>query len=64
MSVFRLTPLTPGSLRLGHQGQCAACAKPVAGSDVAVRIYGELFHRPCAYYQARGAVRDEEARSA
>ena len=47
MSVLRLNSLS--ALPVWHgQGQCAACEKPVSGSDVAVRIYGDLIHRDCA----------------
>lgn len=54
MSVLRLNPLS--ALPVFRQGQCAACEKPVSGSDVAVRIYGDLIHRDCAFFSTRGTV--------
>jgi len=32
------------------------CEKPVSSSDVAVRIYGDLIHRDCAFFSPRGTV--------
>ena len=34
-------------------GRCAACEKPVSGRDRSVRIYGDLFHSRCAFYEPR-----------
>ena len=53
MSVFRLTPLTAPSQRGQPLGLCSACNKQIARTDEFVLLYGEAFHRDCAFYRSR-----------
>jgi hypothetical protein len=32
-------------------GRCAACEQPVVGHDSIVHLYGQTFHRDCAFYR-------------
>ncbi len=34
-------------------GTCAACSKPVGRRDEGVSLYGDLFHRECAFDSPR-----------
>jgi hypothetical protein len=34
-------------------GACAACGKSLSPSDEAICLYGERFHRECAFYTPR-----------
>ena len=52
--IFRLSSTRPQPLVVGQTGSCAACDKPVAKKDRAVRLYGDLFHYDCAFHRARG----------
>ncbi len=63
MSVFRLSPLSTKPLAR-TVGRCAACDKPVYGEEVAVRIYGDLLHHSCAYYQSRSVGEEGTRRHA
>lgn len=37
----------------GNGGRCAACLKPVRARDSGVCLYGDIFHRDCAFYLPR-----------
>ncbi len=62
MSVFRLTPLKPPYLRGRPLGPCSACTKQIARTDEFVLMYGETFHRDCAFYRSRGPENLERSR--
>jgi hypothetical protein len=55
MSLFRLNPTSHLPSTSVGPGRCAACSKRIGLADDAVWIYGEVFHRDCAFYRPRGA---------
>ena len=54
MALVRLRPLSLGSSGRLSNVRCAACRGPVRTVDESVRVYGEVFHRNCAFYTPRG----------
>jgi hypothetical protein len=57
MRVLRLSPHSLVSTsRFGNgngNGRCSACDKPIRPNDEFVCMYGEQFHRDCAFYRPR-----------
>jgi hypothetical protein len=44
-------PTAIGGVRLGH---CPACDKQIDDRSEFVHLYGQTFHRDCAFYRSRG----------
>ena len=55
MALFRIGALSVGDSPHGENSTCDACRKPIAADERAVRLYGDLVHRDCAFYQPRGS---------
>jgi hypothetical protein len=56
MQLHRLTPASVAARATSrYVGRCAACERPVKNHDPIVHLYGQTFHRDCAFYR-RGAA--------
>ncbi len=60
MKAFGLTPLTAPSRRAQPVGHCSACNRQIVRTDEFVLMYGEAFHRDCAFYRSRDQRASEE----
>jgi hypothetical protein len=65
MNLIRLRPSTmPRAIGGARIGPCAACEKPIGGGSEYVHLYGEAFHRDCAFYRSRGRGKRSRERAA
>jgi hypothetical protein len=53
MRLTRLGSRSVPSVPYPGGGTCVACSKPVRGQDEGVSLYGDLFHRKCAFQTPR-----------
>ena len=60
MKLHRLTPISLAKPRSPYIGRCAACEQPVMGHDSIVHLYGQTFHRDCAFYHRGGEAQRTE----
>lgn len=62
MELHRLTPTSLAQANAGHGARCAACGKSVKQRERIVYLYGEAFHRDCAFYRsANNGARNDSA---
>ena len=54
MNVMRLQPLSALAGPGRDAGHCSACGNRIAACDSIVLMYGERFHRDCAFYRRSG----------
>jgi hypothetical protein len=55
MELHRLTPTSLAQVTAGYGGRCAACGESIRRRARIVYLYGEAFHRDCAFYR-RGSI--------
>jgi hypothetical protein len=60
MALLRLSPMKIPTARASRVGTCSACGEQIADRNTYVLLYGELFHRDCAFYRPR-AQREADA---
>jgi hypothetical protein len=53
MRILRPIPLKTSPQRRQPLGLCSACTSQIARTDEFVLLYGEAFHRDCAFYRSR-----------
>ncbi len=53
MNLTRIGSNSIPSLPHSNGGRCVACAKPIRAKDRGVCLYGDLFHRECAFHTPR-----------
>ena len=58
MAVLRLEPRFVPTTRAFSLGRCAACSERIARGGEVVHMYGETFHRDCAFYRSRQRTGD------
>jgi hypothetical protein len=51
MKLHRLTPTSLVKSMSPYIGRCAACEQPMTGHEPIVHLYGQTFHRDCAFYR-------------
>ena len=53
MALIRLSPMKMSAARPFRLGTCAACTKRISDANDYVLLYGETFHRDCAFYRSQ-----------